>query len=147
MYEFLDFQVRDVMSRAESVAPEASLASVQRLLEAKGYNGVPVVDANGALVGWATTLDVLSAFRFTDDAMLPPYEQIMDEPISRFMVSEPATVTPRAPLTRVLEKMVSTRNKSFAVVDDDRLVGVVAREDVMRALQRAAAGERPGGDD
>jgi CBS domain-containing protein len=40
--------------------------------------------------------------------------------------------------------MVATRNKSFPVVDEDgRLVGMVAREDVMRALRRAAAGERP----
>jgi CBS domain-containing protein len=42
--------------------------------------------------------------------------------------------------------MVATRNKSFPVVDPhgDRLVGVIAREDVMRALRRADSGERPG---
>jgi CBS domain-containing protein len=40
--------------------------------------------------------------------------------------------------------MLATRDKSFPVVDDDRLVGVVAREDVMRALRRADAGEEPG---
>ena len=51
---------------------------------------------------------------------------------------------PRTRLTRVLEKMVATRNKSLPVVDPhgDRLVGVVAREDVMQALRRAAAGSK-----
>jgi CBS domain-containing protein len=59
------------------------------------------------------------------------------------MSREPVTVPPRQPLTRTLQKMIDTRNKSFPVVDDGRLVGVVAREDVMRGLRRADAGERP----
>jgi CBS domain-containing protein len=40
-----------------------------------------------------------------------------------------------------LQKMIDTRNKSFPVVDGARVVGVVAREDVMRALRSAAAGQ------
>jgi CBS domain-containing protein len=77
--------------------------------------------------------------------MLPPYEQIMQRHVATVMTRQPVTVTPRTPLTRVLTKLVESRNKSFAVVDpDDRLVGVVAREDVMRALRRADAGEAPG---
>ena len=60
------------------------------------------------------------------------------------MAKEPAVVQPSMRLTRVLEKMVDTRNKSFPVVDaKGALVGVVAREDVMQALRRARAGERP----
>ena len=53
------------------------------------------------------------------------------------------TVTPRARLTQVLEKMVRTRMKSFPVIDGDTLVGIVSREDVMGALRRAAAEEKP----
>ncbi len=46
-------------------------------------------------------------------------------------------VTSRTPLTRVLEKMVRSGVKSMPVVDDDRLIGVIAREDLLRALRRA----------
>jgi CBS domain-containing protein len=53
------------------------------------------------------------------------------------------TVCPGTPLSRVVQKIVDTRNKSFPVVDDDRVVGMVAREDVMLALRRANAGEKP----
>jgi CBS domain-containing protein len=53
------------------------------------------------------------------------------------------TVAPDDPLTHVLQKMVHTRCKSFPVLEDDRLVGIVAREDVLRALRRAAEGRRP----
>ena len=144
MFEFLDFQVQDVMSKPVSVAPDASLAEVERILEENGWNGLPVI-AHGRLVGFVTSLDLLAAFDFSPDAMLPPYEQIMQRHVATVMTRQPVTVTPRTPLTRVLTKLVESRNKSFAVVDpDDRLVGVVAREDVMRALRRADAGEAPG---
>jgi CBS domain-containing protein len=61
------------------------------------------------------------------------------------MTRDVATVTPRMPLTRLLQRMLDTRNKSFPVVDGARLVGVVAREDVLQALRRAAAGEKATG--
>jgi CBS domain-containing protein len=144
VYEFLDYLVSDVMSKPTVVGPDATLAEVERILEQTGFNGLPVV-SSGVLVGFVTSLDLLDAFRFTPDAILPPYDEIMRRSVSSVMVQEPSVVQPRTRLTRVLEKMIATRNKSFPVVDPkgDRLVGVVAREDVMRALRRAGAGERP----
>jgi CBS domain-containing protein len=138
VYEFLDYTVSDVMSKPTAVGPDATLAEVERILEQTGFNGLPVV-ADGALVGFVTSLDLLAAFRFTPDAIVPPYHEIMQLPVSSVMAKQPAVVQPRTRLTRVLEKMVDTRNKSFPVVDPhgERLVGVVAREDVMRALRRA----------
>jgi CBS domain-containing protein len=145
MYEFLDYVVSDVMAKPVAVGPDATLAEVEQILEQTGFNGLPVVSA-GALVGFVTSLDLLGAFRFTTDAMLPPYEEIMRTPVAGVMVQEPAVVQPRTRLTRVLGKMVATRNKSFPVIDaQGELVGVVAREDVMQALRRAGAGERPVG--
>ena len=143
MYEFLDYMVSDAMSKPTVVGPDATLAEVEQVLERTGFNGLPVVDGE-ALVGFVTSLDLLDAFRFTSDAMLPPYDDIMRKTVSSVMVQEPAVVQPRTRLTRVLEKMVATRNKSFPVVDPktNRLVGVVAREDVMNALRRAAAGSK-----
>jgi len=146
MYEFLDYIVSDVMSKPVTVAPDATLAEIERVLEQTGFNGLPVVDG-GALVGFVTSLDLLDAFKFTSEAILPPYDEIMRKPVRSVMVREPAFVQPTTRLTRVLEKMVATRNKSFPVVDPrgDRVVGMIAREDVMGALRRAGAGERPTG--
>jgi CBS domain-containing protein len=147
VYGFLDYLVSDVMSKPTVVGPDATLAEVERILERTGFNGLPVV-SGGTLVGFVTSLDLLEAFRFTPDAILPPYDEIMQRSVATVMTREPAVVQPRTRLTRVLEKMVESRNKSFPVVDPHgaRLVGVVAREDVMQALRRAGAGERPPGE-
>lgn len=144
VYDFLDYRVEDVMtSPAVTLAPTCSLAEAEALFEKHDFNALPIVEADGRLVGVLSKLDLLRAFRFTDEQVFPPYDEIMRRPIAEIMSQEPATVTPRAPLTRVLEKLLRTRNKSFPVVDEGSVVGVVAREDVLQALRRAVAGERP----
>ena len=75
--------------------------------------------------------------------MFPPYVEIMKRPVGEVMTRDPASVWPRTPLTRVLEKLSRGRWKSLLVCDDGKLVGMVAREDVLRALRSAAAGEAP----
>lgn len=144
MYEFLDFVVSDVMaSPAVTLGPDATLADAQALFDAREFNTVPVVDRDGQMLGVLSKLDVLAAFRFTEDHMFPPYEEIMKQPVRDHAHRDVYTVTPRTPLTRVLEKLVREGVKSFPVLDGDRVVGMVSREDVLRGLRRAAAGERP----
>ena len=146
MYEFLDYRILDVMtSDPVAVGPETSLAEVEKILEEKGWNGLPVVGPDGRLLGFVTQLDLLGAFCFNQESTLPPYEHIMASPVSEVMVRDVTTVTPRMPLTRALERMVERRSKSFPVVEDDVLVGIVARRDILGALRRAVAGEKADG--
>jgi CBS domain-containing protein len=143
MYEFLDYRVADVMSRAVAVGPEATLAEAAAILEKNGWNSLPVVDAGERLLGVVTSLDLLRAFAFPEDTILPRFSEVMQRPVSDVMSRDAQSVCPRTPLTRVLQKIVDTRNKSFPVVDDDRVVGIVAREDLMLALRRAEEGCKP----
>ena len=87
----------------------------------------------------------MKAFRDIDGRMFTPYEDIMKQPLSGFMTAVPkvASATPRTPLTKVLEKMLALRAKSLPVVDDEIVVGMIAREDLLAALRRAVAGETP----
>lgn len=146
MYAFLDYRTCDAMTADPvTVGPETSLAEAEAVFEEHQFNALPVVDAEHQLLGVFTKLDLLKAFRHRDDRLFPPYDEIMRQPVASFMTFERdlATATPRMPLTRVLEKMVEGRSKSLPVVDAGVLVGVVAREDVMKALRRAVAGEVP----
>lgn len=52
------------------------------------------------------------------------------------MTEAVVSVEPTAPLTRVLQLMVNLKARSFPVMDlEGRLVGMISREDIMRALK------------
>lgn len=146
MHEFLQYRVRHVMTTTlKTIEPSASLAQAEALFDQHDFNALPVVEPAGRLVGILTKLDLLAAFAFTPASIIPQYEDVMRSQVAEKMTRELVTVGPDLPLTRVLQELVETRNKSLPVLDGTRLVGVVAREDVLRALRRAAAGERPQG--
>jgi CBS domain-containing protein len=144
MYEFLEYQARHVMTRdPKTIEPSASLAQAEEIFEKHDFNALPVVEPDGRLVGIFTKLDLLGAFAFTPASIIPQYEKVMRSRVVEKMSRELVTVAPDSPLTRVLQELVRTRNKSLPVVDGTQLVGIVAREDVLQALRRAAGGERP----
>ena len=146
MHEFLQYRVRHVMTTTlETIEPSASLAQAEAIFDQHDFNALPVVEPEGRLVGILTKLDLLTAFAFTPASIIPQYEDVMRSQVAEKMTRELVTVGPDLPLTRVLQELVETRNKSLPVLDGTRLVGVVAREDVLQALRRAAAGERPQG--
>ena len=139
MYEFIRYQVQDYMTgEPRTVTAGTALRELQALFDRHDFNGVPVVDGDGRLDGLATKLDLLKAFTFTPATMVPHYDTIMDRQVEEIITREPITATPDLPLTRVLQRMVDLRSKAFPVVDDDqRVVGVIAREDILRALRDA----------
>jgi CBS domain-containing protein len=138
MFEFLAYRVADVMTRdVKTVTPDTSLAELEALFDAGDFDAVPVV-ADGHLAGVASKLDVLRAYSFTPDAIVPHYDEIRARPVRSVMTTQPLTVGPDLPLTRVLELLVATRVKSLPVVEGGGVTGIVAREDVLRALRRAA---------
>ena len=144
MYEFLQYRVEHVMTRKPVVIREDTpLREVGRLFEARGFNGLPVVDGDAMLVGVVTKLDFLKAFSFSPESIVPRYAEILARPARVVMKEDPERVDPAMPLTRVLERMVATRLRSFPVVEGNRLVGVIAREDVMAAVRRAAERKGP----
>lgn len=144
MYEFLAWRVADVMSGdVVAIAPDTTLGDAETLFDAHDFDALPVLDAGRALAGIVSKLDALRAYHFTPESIVPRYEEIRRRPVRELMALQPLTVAPEAPLTRVLETLVAARVKSLPVVADGRLVGMVAREDVLRALRRAAAGETP----
>jgi CBS domain-containing protein len=74
--------------------------------------------------------------------MMPRYHDLLERTVADIMTSEYIYVAADTKLTRVLQLMVEHRIRSIPVVDGDhRLVGIVAREDVLRAL--AACAEDP----
>lgn len=142
MFDFVRFLVGDYMSSpAVAVTPSTSLAELERILVKGGFNAAPVADEAGRLLGLVTQYDILRAFAFTQAEMVPRYRRIMAGDVGSVMNSEPITISPGLPLTRVLQLMLETHARGFPVVDEGRVVGMLTRQDVMRALVAATSGK------
>jgi len=70
-----------------------------------------------------------------------PLHEILDD-VDGIVVRLPPA-RPELPLTRALQAMIDASTKSLPVLEQGRLVGIVAREDVLRAIRRAAEGQGP----
>ena len=136
MYAFVQCRVADYMSRdPKTVTPDTRLGDAQAIFEEHRFNGMPVVDDAGVLLGMLTKIDVLSAFTLEVANIIPPYAEIMDYKVASVMSRDVVSVPPDAHLTRVLQRLVNLGVKSFPVVEGRAVVGMIAREDVLRALR------------
>lgn len=138
MYEFIDHCVSDAMTRDPiTVYPGTRVGEVEGLFEAHPVNAFPVTDQTRTLVGVVTKLDLLKAFSFTRGELGPQYGAAMERPVSEVISDEVHSVGLRTPLTRVLEELVRLRIKSLPVAVRGEVVGIISREDVLRALRGA----------
>lgn len=138
MYEFLQETVEANMTRAvKSVSPETTIADLYRLFAADLFEAYPVVQ-DEVVIGIVSKLDALKVFSLGQDQILPHLRDGMNGTVDTIMSSEVIAVDPETKLQRVLELLVKHRVKSLPVVNQWRnLLGIIAREDIMRAMERS----------
>ena len=120
-----------------TVTRQITMGELGQLFEKHDFNSFPVVE-DGKVLGIVTKFDFLRTFAFTTGQMLPHYDELMQRRVVEMMTEAFVHVEPEAPLTRVLQLMVSLKARSFPVISPERrLVGIISREDVMRALSEA----------
>ena len=139
MYKFLEQVTADAMTRnAKTVSRGATLRELGDLFEKDDFNTYPV-EENSQVAGVVSKFDYLANFVFTPAHMVPRYDDLMRRTVADIMTSEFIYVRTETKLTRVLQLMVDHRMRSMPVIEgDQRLAGMISREDVMRALQRCA---------
>ena len=140
MYRFLECTVSQYMTHSvKTVTRQVTLRELEALFEQHDFNAFPVMEER-KMLGIVSKFDFLRAFTFTTYEMVPQYDDFMNRPVADVMTEAVVHVEPTAPLTRVLQLMVKLKARSFPVLDTNRqLVGIVSREDVMRALREATS--------
>ncbi len=139
-------QVAEVMTReAVTVSPDASLGAAARLMVERRLKRLPVVDAEGRLVGILGRLDILHTIAA---AHLPQWHPGARPAagasalVRDVMDRAPATVHQSATLGEILELLVSSAHKRVVVIDDARRVaGIIADSDLVSRVSREI---RPG---
>src|SRR5262249_57532676 len=104
--------------RGRSVARvpgDGTVRDLEALFEKLDFNSFPVVE-EGKMLGIVTKFDFLRAFAFTTGQMVPHYDELKKRPVAEVTTEAVVHVEPTAPLTRVLQLMVSLKARSFPVI-------------------------------
>jgi CBS domain-containing protein len=108
-----------------TVRPDASIESAIELLLSEHISGLPVVDGEGRLVGVITEFALLAV----------AYDRrVKNHTVSQHMTHELITVEHDDPVSRVADLCIVHRVRRVPVMRDGRLVGIIARRDVLRSL-------------
>ena len=139
MYRFLEQTTDGYMTRnVKTVVRELNMLELSEMFERDDFNSYPV-EEDGQVVGIVTKFDILKCFAFTPSQMVPHYQDLMNRKVGDVMTPEFIYVSPDTRLTRVLQIMVEHRIRSIIVLDgSQKLVGIIAREDVIAALKETA---------
>jgi CBS domain-containing protein len=122
--------VRDYMSTAlVTVRSDADIVHAVHLMIEHGLSGLPVLDGAGMLAGIVTERDCIEV------ALQSSYFDEWGGAVAEFMSAPVVTVGPGDHLVDVAEKLAHSRYRRFPVVEAQRLVGLISRRDVLRALQ------------
>jgi len=153
----IDAAVRDVMlENPVTVVPDMQLRDLVDLFVREGLQGVPVVSPeNGALLGIVTEsdlilqevegdIDVPHFVPFLDGAIFfdrtDKYDRQMKKAFaataSDLMNEDVRTVTPGDTIHEAAKRMAHHDVSRLVVVEDDRVVGVIARSHIVLALAR-----------
>jgi len=142
-------QVRDVMTRnVISVAANETVVNAARIMLQNRISGLPVVDAEGALVGVVTEGDFLRRGELGTERRRPKWLEFLLGPgrmaqeyvhaagrkVEDVMTCEPATVVEDDALGTVVQLMECRRIKRLPVLRDGKIVGIVSRANLMHAL-------------
>ncbi|MCC8193522.1 MAG: CBS domain-containing protein [Deltaproteobacteria bacterium] len=145
-------RARDIMTTDPiTISPKASIADAVKVLLEKKFNGLPVVDDEGRLVGVICQSDLVvqqqrlrvpSVFTLLDGFIPLPgwgkaeeaFKKMSALVVEDAMTADPVTAAPETPLEDLASLMVGTKYYSLPIVEDGRLVGIIGKEDILRTL-------------
>jgi CBS domain-containing protein len=127
-------RTRDVMSSpVVTVPPAAPLKEVAATLIRHGINAVPVVDAGDRLIGIVSEADLLPLESGLGQARTGAGPRTAGEVMSHSVY----TLSGDTDATAAARLMLRHRLKSVPVVAGERVVGMVARRDLLRLIARS----------
>jgi predicted transcriptional regulator len=121
-------KAHEIMSvDVEAATEDASVVEVATRMVLGIYNGMPILNKDGRLVGQITTIDVLKAIR--------KGKSLNNTLAKELMTPSPITVQEDTNVDDIIDMMDKYGILMIPVVQkDDRLIGVCSRSDVLKEI-------------
>ncbi len=149
-------QVREIMtSPAITVLPDTKIQEVARIMREHQISSLPVVDENGQLLGAVTDLSLIARnaplkqphYLAVLSAMIPvgiddyyEYKEQLRQALAtnagELMNTDIKTVEPSTSLEEALEIMLDPTNMLLPVIENEGVIGVVTRTDLVRLIEK-----------
>jgi CBS domain-containing protein len=144
----------DIMTaKVITARPEDSVAKIARLLSDHGISALPICDAGGAVVGMLSEGDLIRPFGqehaskrawwlnlLADGTDLSPAFleciKVENHPARDLMVTPVIVAAPDTTVPELADLMSRHHIKRLPIMSDGKLVGIVSRADVVRAIAR-----------
>ncbi|UDL90734.1 CBS domain-containing protein [Mesorhizobium sp. PAMC28654] len=145
-------QAASVMtSPVVGIEPSASIADAAGLMLSRKISGLPVIRDDGTLVGIVSEGDFLRRgelgtkrkrarwleFLVSPGRVAEEYVHANGRRVDEVMSDNVVTTSPKASLEEVVELMIRHHVKRIPVVDGGKVVGILTRSDLLRALLRS----------
>jgi CBS domain-containing protein len=145
-------KAKDIMTRTvHSVTADTDVEELARLFVTKGVSAMPVLDDAGRLEGVVTETDlveqdkplhvptVVSIFDWflyleSEKNFREEVEKITARKVGEICTREVVTCTPETPVSEIAALMIEKKAHLIPVVEDKKVVGVVARLDIIRSM-------------
>ena len=149
-------KVKEIMTKdVTSIKSSDNAKEALMLLFKMQISGLPVIDAQGKLVGMFTEKDILSQIlpsylekvgRFVYEenpkSIKNKFQDLTNLPVSQLMRRDVITIDEEASLCEVGRIMLTQKIRRIPVLDKEkRVVGIVAREDIVKAYAKEARWE------
>ena len=113
-------------SPVRTIPPETSIEEAHRILLRYNHSGLSVVDSSGKLVGIISRRDI-------DIAL---HHGFSHAPVKGYMTPQLKTISPETNLPEIERLMVTYDIGRLPVLENNSLVGIVTRTDVLRELHQ-----------
>ncbi len=104
------------------------LDAISQLIE-HGISGAPVIDDLGNLAGMITELDCLKI------AVQSGYYGDQGGRVSEYMSRDVQTINIETGIVELAQMFLNSSFRRYPVMQNDQMVGIVSRHDVLRALE------------
>lgn len=140
--------VREYMTRnVTTLADDARLLDAALLIRRTGKRHVPILDAQGKVVGILSDRDVSRMAPSMLARMTPEeYNTIFEAtPITVAMTKDPITVPPDMPIAEAVSMLYSKKIGALPVVEEGKLVGILTVNDMLGLLNELLAQPKAAG--
>lgn len=139
------------------VRPETAIADAARSMLENHISGLPVVDHSSAVVGMLTEGDLLRRTETGTERHRPRWLEFLIGPgrlahdyveaharkVGEIMSTDVVSVNPQDELAEVVRLMERRHIKRVPVLEDQKVIGIISRADLVRALIRLLPPAKP----